>query len=352
MIISALLMAAIISDASPGMRPDVYLRRSPTSLLKSRLSRHDASTRLCTSTLSIADGRVLDQRQASVGRVGHHEFRWSTADSTVWTLETFVAWASGIQPYNTNVLVLGKSDFEKVDAVSCPSRLRLPLNQQVQAPRNNEAGRRWAGPIFSEIANWAEKDDLLRRYSELDGWSLEPYNNLLLELLRDDGRGLNGGFVPFGSIAAVDSTKAVVAMYLYGSIAFIELKVEPAEKHEPRVHRSLKWKSLGVADTKLSSWASSFWIDDVMHLVSDDGKYESFRLEDRRMVPLRSSVAPLAPDALYCDGTAVWIVSKNEDGRVQAVKIPFKIAGEPKAEKRQWPKGMSIDEAVLDLAKE
>lgn len=166
-------------------------------------------------------------------------------------------------------------------------------------------------------------------------WQLQPYNHVFRQWVEADvspfqpGTSGNRIRVPLAAIAAVSDDQILVGIYMYQRIVWLEMKImDLADAPEPPpvgpekfVIGPLKWRSFGLSETAIDTWSTACWIDDSLHMVSDDGKYERFKLKDDKMVRVGRLSELSRPDAICQGRDRLWILSQSKEGTVGATQI-------------------------------
>ena len=109
----------------------------------------------------------------------------------------------------------------------------------------------------------------------------------------------------------------------------------------------LVWKNVGSADTSIDTWSTACWIDDALHLVSDDGKYERFIIKDDKVVRA-GQLKDVGVPAAICQGKShLWVLAEHE-GAVAAEEITWNQQGEPAKTKRDLGR-VTLDQAAVQV---
>ena len=227
----------------------------------------------------------------------------------------------------------------------------------------------WSHRFLETLRPRSEADAVLRPYAGYAGWALRPYNDLLFKLRYADERPPDAPSNPYLTIAAVSSEKAVAGIYINKRIVFLELTIISRESQEPHdrsgsvtpaskafgglpsedsVIGPLMWKNHGSADTDIDTWSTSCWIDDALHLVSDDGKYERFIIKDDKVVRA-GQLKDLGAPAAICQGKShLWVLTEENEGAFAAQEITWNQEGEPAKTKRDLGR-VTLDAAAVQV---
>ncbi|MBX9792509.1 MAG: hypothetical protein K2Y37_26710 [Pirellulales bacterium] len=152
----------------------------------------------------------------------------------------------------------------------------------------------------------------------------------------------------------------VVGIYMYGRIAWLELKIVDKTQGMRQLSQELgiseytavigpmRWRSLGLSETSIDTWSTACWIDDALHLVSDDGQYERFIIKDDKVVRA-GQLKDLGAPAAICQGKShLWVLTEKENEPVAVQEITWNQEGQPA--KTQLDLGrITLDQAAVKV---
>jgi hypothetical protein len=128
----------------------------------------------------------------------------------------------------------------------------------------------------------------------------------------------------------------------------IDLKDAPELDPKKFVIGPLKWRSLGLSETTVNTWATACWIDNSLHLVSDDGNYERFKLKEDKMVRVGQLAGFPDPSAICQGRDRLWLLSESKTGSVDAAEIKWNANDELSKSQRNLGK-ISMDQAAIQV---
>jgi hypothetical protein len=277
-----------------------------------------------------------------------------------WIIDICDRYNDGLRPFTAEVYLLHFENMTKKESgIDCESG-QPPIGKAVRDVREENGGS-WSKAILESFTLNAGAIGILEPHEGKPGWTFTPYNDLLLKLLRAS-RGGTVRYVPYCTICAVDAHKAIIAMYLNGTIAFTEITISPkakADKGNAATRPSsidgvllanpiagpLNWRSVGSTETSINTWSTALWSDNLMHLISDDGKYERFKLVDGKMARV-DRLSDLPPQSALCQGSSrIWILSETDNG-IRATEIMWR----EKPQRRDHDLGdISLDQAAVKV---
>jgi hypothetical protein len=269
----------------------------------------------------------------------------------VWLIDVYDSKLSGVRARCADADVLRFS----IDAIPeseqpCANRAR----PEARPPDTNQSSPARSNAILESIGRRSPEESILHARGGIGGWSFPPYKDVVYQLKSPD--------IPFCVIVSMAADRALVCVYFNERIAFIAATFEEArdatspdtkqERGNPNgnspVGRPLIVKSFGSAETSIDTWSTACWIDDALHLVSDDGKYERFIIKDDKVVRA-GQLTDLGAPAAICQGKShLWVLTELEGGAVAAQEITWNQQGEPAKSKRELGR-VTLDQAAMQV---
>ncbi|MBL9125018.1 MAG: hypothetical protein JNG90_15380 [Planctomycetaceae bacterium] len=248
----------------------------------------------------------------------------SPSDGYFWTLgicEISEATMSG--RFQAQLLRLKASDlWEQTRAFRTSTESPIAFNDDAVAAL-------FCRPILEVLAADIDAHEPIWPTVDRSRWRLAPYSRIVGELASEKVPATVRRY-PFAVVAALADDHCIVGTYMCRRIAWLDLRImDKARAPEPPpigpenkfVVGPLEWKSLGLTETAIETWSSGFWIDNSLHVVSDDGKYERFKLRENAMVRV-GQLSELSPPAAICQGQRhLWLLSETKSGSIGATEI-------------------------------
>ncbi|MBX9787762.1 MAG: hypothetical protein K2Y37_02510 [Pirellulales bacterium] len=283
-------------------------------------------------------------------------YRTSVADDRLWAINFTKSLTSGLSRFDAELLLFSLADLPNLD----DDRRATSVFRRATPFEPAE----WNERVIDALVPKSGAEAILHpRPGYLAVWQLRPYE---AALIHSDPRRLT----PLGCVlCAVARDRAFVGIFLGGRIVFLEFTFkEPsgAEFRPPTVSTvpvfadqppikvlgpvigPLVWRQVGAADTSIDTWSTACWIDDALHLVSDDGKYERFLIKDDKVVRAGQLIDLGAPAAICQGKSHLWVLTESENGPVAAQEITWHQQGEPAKTQRDLGR-VTLDAAAVKV---
>lgn len=308
--------------------PDLYFVSPRGEVSLARLAYSEQSLKLCVRA---AVSERPTARHAELPFGSFHERPvccLSASQHGVWTAIVASNKLDGMFPRSAEVTYFALREMVPTDRFCIRSSAFQPAGE----PRSPTAG--WSRPAFESLLAPPPLRGTLVPRERQPKWRLQPFHQLQLRLGNAKGRPTAASVVPLMTIAAVSDDEALAALYLDSNIAFFRLarevkfsagRLESAPTDpldQPPASGAIEWTCVGVAQTAITRLASAFWFDDSVHLLSDDGRYERFRIENGGATRTRDLAGLPAPLAICQGKSELWILSEA-DGEVLATQVDW-----------------------------